>query len=147
MTLEMQVLALDIRHDFFPLLRSTLSDFLSSVPFFQICRKPNFFRVRSDHFWTKKQPNSVTTSDLIGPIFHLIQWQVLLQYWPQSCLVLFRHVGMSSRVVVDRDFNTKTLDKGLKNVWKWEWLGEKVGWINWPIYTEDKGPCLLGTLQ
>jgi hypothetical protein len=44
----------------------------------------------------------------------------ILQYWPQSCLVLFRHVGMSSRVVVDRDFNTKTLDKGLKNVWKWE---------------------------
>ena len=34
---------------------------------------------------------------------------------------------MSSSVVVDRDFNTKTLDKGLKNVWKWEWLGKKVG--------------------
>jgi macrodomain Ter protein organizer (MatP/YcbG family) len=33
---------------------------------------------------------------------------------------------MSSRVVVDRDFNTKTLDKGLKSVWKWEWLEKKV---------------------
>jgi hypothetical protein len=33
---------------------------------------------------------------------------------------------MSSRVVVDGDFNTKTLDKALKNVWKWEWLEKKV---------------------
>jgi len=38
-----------------------------------------------------------------------------------------RHVGMSSHVVVDRNFNSKTLDKGLKNVWKWEWLEKKVG--------------------
>jgi hypothetical protein len=97
-----------------------VSSVLSDLP------KTEFFRVRSDRFWTKKQPNSVTTSDLIGPIFHLIQWQVFLQYWPQSCLVLFRHVGMSSRVVVDGDFNTKTLDKALKNVWKWEWLEKKV---------------------
>ena len=36
-------------------------------------------------------------------------------------------MGMSSHVVVDRDFNTKTLDKGIKNVWKWEWLEKKVG--------------------
>ena len=42
-------------------------------------------------------------------------------------MVLFRHVGMSSRVVIYRDFNTKTLPKGLKNVWKWEWLEKKVG--------------------
>jgi hypothetical protein len=53
---------------------------------------------------------------------------------------------MSSRVVVDHDFNTKTLDKGLKNVWKWEWLGKKdgeelIGRFIRPI--QDKGPCLL----
>jgi hypothetical protein len=34
---------------------------------------------------------------------------------------------MSSCVVVDRDFDTKTLANGLKNVWKWEWLKKKVG--------------------
>lgn len=28
--------------------------------------------------------------------------------------------------VVERDFDTKLLDKGLKNVWKWEWLERKV---------------------
>jgi hypothetical protein len=83
--------------------------------FFQIF----FFRVCSDRFWTSKQPNSVTTNDLIGPIFHIIQWQVLLQYWPQSCLVLFQHVGMSSHVVVDRDFDTKILDD--------DWRRKKVG--------------------
>ena len=52
---------------------------------------------------------------------------------------------MSSRVVVDRDFNTKTLDKGLKNV-EVGIVGKKsLGRINWPIYAEDqdKGPCLL----
>ena len=26
-----------------------------------------------------------------------------------------------------RDFDTKTLENGLKNVWKWEWLEKKVG--------------------
>jgi hypothetical protein len=34
---------------------------------------------------------------------------------------------MYSRVVVDHGFDTKTLDKGLKSVWKWEWLEKKVG--------------------
>jgi len=28
--------------------------------------------------------------------------------------------------VVERDFDTKLLDRGLKNVWKWEWLERKV---------------------
>ena len=116
------------RHDFFPLLRSAKSDFCC-CPFrlFRSAENQIFFWVRSNRFWTLKQPNSVTTSDLIGPIFHIVQWQVLLQYWPQSCVVLFRHVGMYSRVVVDRGFDTKTLDKGLKSVWKWELLGKKVG--------------------
>lgn len=31
-----------------------------------------------------------------------------------------------SRIVI-RDFDTKKVDKGLKNVWKWEWLERKVG--------------------
>jgi hypothetical protein len=69
---------------------------------------------------------------LLQRVIWLVQYFIssndkfFLQYWPQSCLVLFRHVGMSSRVVVDGDFNTKTLDKALKNVWKWEWLEKKV---------------------
>ncbi|XP_053390209.1 prion-like-(Q/N-rich) domain-bearing protein 25 [Mercenaria mercenaria] len=32
---------------------------------------------------------------------------------------------MASRIV-DRDFDTKSLDKGLRNGWKWEWLEKKV---------------------
>jgi hypothetical protein len=32
---------------------------------------------------------------------------------------------MASRII-DRDFDTKSIDKGLKNVWKWEWLERKV---------------------
>lgn len=29
--------------------------------------------------------------------------------------------------VIDREFDTQSLDKGLKNVWKWERLERKVG--------------------
>ena len=33
---------------------------------------------------------------------------------------------MASRII-DRDYcDTKKLDKGLKNIWKWEWLEKKV---------------------
>ena len=34
--------------------------------------------------------------------------------------------SMASRVI-DREFDTQSLDEGLKNVWKWERLGRKVG--------------------
>ena len=122
MTLEMQV----FRHDFFPLLRSTQSDFLLSVPFFQICRKPNFFV--SVPIVSELRNSQILLQRVIWLVQYFISSndKFFLQYWPQSCLVLFRHVGMSSRVVVDGDFNTKTLDKALKNVWKWEWLEKKV---------------------
>lgn len=33
---------------------------------------------------------------------------------------------MASRIV-DRDCDTRKVDKGLKNPWKWEWLERKVG--------------------
>ena len=51
-------------------------------------------------------------------------------------LVLFRHVGMSSCVVVDRDFDIRQRIKEHLEVG----MVEKKSWgrINWPIYTEDQ---------
>jgi hypothetical protein len=40
----------------------------------------------------------------------------ILQYWPQSCLVLFRHVGMSSRVL--KNGKKSCLLEEKSNVWK-----------------------------
>lgn len=34
---------------------------------------------------------------------------------------------VQSQRIVDRDCDTKKVDKGLKNTWKWEWLERKVG--------------------
>jgi hypothetical protein len=45
---------------------------------------------------------------------------------------------MSSRVVVDHDFNTKTLDKRIKERLEVGMVGKKSwGRINWPIYTTN----------